>query len=38
MQHHAISALHIGGHATKWDGQVVEVGDAGLREGDAIQQ
>jgi hypothetical protein len=38
MQHHAISALHIGGYAAKRDGQVVEAGNAGLREGDAVQQ
>ena len=38
MQHDAISAQHIGGHAAERDGQVVEAGDAGLGEGDAIQQ
>ena len=37
-EYHAISALHIGGHAAKRDGQVIEAGDAGLGEGDAIEQ
>ena len=37
-QDHGFSADHIGGDAAERNGQVVEVGDAGLGQGDAIEQ
>ena len=38
VQHDAVAALHIRGHAAERDGQVVEAGDAGVGECDAIEQ